>query len=197
MDNYCRGNTRVGTTRAKTQLGEFMPVTYDPLENEIWLNGKAIGTLTEDDGKYNICMTIEYSFQDPAKRIEFLSALSTVIDKFELSENVYILLWECAENDINPIETELQLLEEATISLKGSKWRFHKNDADHWPSKLHGHSLEGRKVIDGITGNIFDKSTRKKTGRLKKKALLNLQSTLKSNKDLGPTARKFIGNNSK
>lgn len=174
-----------------------MPVTYDPLANEIWFNGKTIGSLTEDNGNYTLCMTVEYSFHDPAKRIEFLSALSSVIDKFEDSENVYILTWECKDYDINPVETELQLLEEATIDLKGSKWRFHKNDADHWPSKLHGHSLEGRKVVDGITGNIFDKSTRKKTGRLKKKALLNLQSILKSNKDLGPTARKLIGNDSK
>ena len=139
-----------------------MPVTYDPIENKIWFNGQTIGSLTEAKGRYGLNMAIEYNFKNGEQRAEFLVALSTVIDKYEDSENTYLLSWDCTESDVRPVETELQLLEEATIGIKGLKWRFHKNDADHWPSKLHGHEVQGRRVIDGLTGDIFDKSTRKK-----------------------------------
>ena len=88
-----------------------MPVTYDPIENKIWFNGQTIGSLTEAKGRYGLNMAIEYNFKNGEQRAEFLVALSTVIDKYEDSENTYLLSWDCTESDVRPVETELQLLE--------------------------------------------------------------------------------------
>ena len=169
-----------------------MPVTYDVIANEIWLDGKVIGNLTMDGNEYRLRMNIDCSFKDADKRAELLVALSTVIDRFEDKGQDFFFSWECSNDDLELVKSELQLLEEATISIKGLKWRFHKNDADHWPSPLHGHEVNGRKVVDGLTGEVFDKSTRKMLGKLNKKALSRLHEALKKNKDIGPLAQKLI-----
>jgi hypothetical protein len=44
----------------------------------------------------------------------------------------------------------------------------HKNDADPWPSKPHGHIYDKNQVVDE-DGTIYNKQTGEKVGQLSKK----------------------------
>jgi hypothetical protein len=54
-------------------------------------------------------------------------------------------------------------------------WVFHKNDADPWPSRLHGHHNARPLKLDAINGFIYSIHTRKHVQTLRPKALLPIQ----------------------
>lgn len=60
-------------------------------------------------------------------------------------------------------------LDDAKIG--GNRIRVHNNDPDPWPSRPHGHIYDNNQVVDA-EGNIYDKSTRKKIGKLTKKQII-------------------------
>ena len=84
------------------------------------------------------------------------------------------------------------LLLEKILKLDGYVWTFHKSDADHWPSPLHGHDYERELVVDGITGRIYDKATRTEVAKLKRKALDTLHADIRATKDLASLAARLL-----
>jgi hypothetical protein len=73
-------------------------------------------------------------------------------------------------------------------------WIFHKNDADPWPSRLHGHHNQRPLKLDAITGYIYSIRTREHVQTLRRKSLIPIQTTLLASKDFGARARSLIGN---
>ena len=86
----------------------------------------------------------------------------------------------------------MRLLTEKTIKQKGYVWRFHKNDADQWPSKLHGHEYHKNLKIDAITGEIYDAGTRELCMKLNVKKLEAIQSELRASPDFVALVAKYI-----
>jgi hypothetical protein len=72
-------------------------------------------------------------------------------------------------------------------------WIFHKNDADLWPSMLHGHHNERPLKLDAITGFIYSIQTRKHVQSLRRRELERVQLALMSSKDFGDRARALFG----
>jgi hypothetical protein len=71
-------------------------------------------------------------------------------------------------------------------------WIFHKNDADPWPSKLHGHHNERALKLDAITGFIYSIQTRKHVQSLRRRELERIQCALLASKDFADRARELI-----
>ena len=79
------------------------------------------------------------------------------------------------------IETEFDVprfVTEKQIKRNGYIWKFHKTDADHWHSELHGHDYEKALKLDFITGSIYDVGTGQQCETLKVAQLLFIQSEL-------------------
>jgi hypothetical protein len=72
-------------------------------------------------------------------------------------------------------------------------WIFHKNDADPWPSKLHGHHNERPLKLDAVSGFIYSIQTREHVQTLRPKELMRIQMALITSKDFGDRARALIG----
>ena len=62
--------------------------------------------------------------------------------------------------------------------VDGEVIKVHKNDADSWPSKPHGHIYDKNQVVD-IEGKIYDKTTGQEIRKLSKKGLVKWKSSLK------------------
>jgi hypothetical protein len=71
-------------------------------------------------------------------------------------------------------------------------WIFHKNDADPWPSRLHGHHNERALKLDAITGFIYSIQTRKHVQSLRRRELERIQCALFASKDFADRARELI-----
>lgn len=80
--------------------------------------------------------------------------------------------WRSAEggSDDDPDDLIIHLV----ISVGGNEWDFHPFDEDWFPSVPHGHKVLGRPTVklDPYLGWVYDKS--KKSGRLKRKAIISL-----------------------
>jgi hypothetical protein len=72
-------------------------------------------------------------------------------------------------------------------------WIFHKNDADPWPSKLHGHHNERPLKLDAISGFIYNIKTREHVQTLRQRELVRIQIALMKSKDFGDRARALVG----
>jgi hypothetical protein len=71
-------------------------------------------------------------------------------------------------------------------------WIFHKNDADPWPSTLHGHHNERPSKLDAINGFIYNIHTRKHVQTVRQHELARIQAALFASKDFGERARALI-----
>jgi hypothetical protein len=71
-------------------------------------------------------------------------------------------------------------------------WIFHKNDADPWPSRLHGHHNERALKLDAISGFIYSIQTRKHVQSLRRRELERIQYALLASKDFADRARGLI-----
>jgi RHS repeat-associated protein len=65
-----------------------------------------------------------------------------------------------------------------TGKIDGEVIRVHKNDLDKWPTDPHGHIYDKNQVVDK-DGNVYNKTTREKVGRLSKKGLERLRELFK------------------
>lgn len=81
------------------------------------------------------------------------------------------LLWK------NPNDGKFEILE-FLIKRKGI-WEFHKYDKDPFPSKPHGHNKETKEKLDVYTGKKYDYLTKKCTGVLHERMLIEIQNRLK------------------
>jgi hypothetical protein len=72
-------------------------------------------------------------------------------------------------------------------------WIFHKNDADPWPSILHGHHNERPLKLDAITGFIYEIKTRRHVQTVRSRELARIQMELMNSKDFGDRARALLG----
>jgi hypothetical protein len=77
-----------------------------------------------------------------------------------------------------------------------ARWKFNKNDADPWPSVLHGHHSERPLKLDAISGDIFNIHTRQRVQRMKPKELARVQTRLLDSKDFGERARSLFAGSS-
>ena len=95
-----------------------------------------------------------------------------------------LLLLKSDEDDVRVLEWRRRVrLDEKTVKGGGYKWRFHKNDADNFPSPLHGHDYERGLRIDALTGRIFDASTKNHCETLNSKGLDKLHRELMGSAD--------------
>jgi len=67
------------------------------------------------------------------------------------------------------------------VKMNGSRWRFHKNDKDPFPSIPHGHNLETGDKMDIWTGKIYNKNNNL-TSKISNKKMLFVQAKLRGAK---------------
>ena len=90
-----------------------------------------------------------------------------------------LLTLETSEDSIDEIFGVPRFLIEKEIKAGNYIWKFHKTDADKWPSPLHGHEYKKRLKLDAITGEIYDCATRNLCMQLKPKDLKHIQKKLR------------------
>lgn len=167
--------------------------TFSPDTGDVVFRGKKVGSTIYADGTTKVSLNIAYESGDEHWILP-LSWLGHGLRQAGLDQRPTIVL------DV-PFDTEdvelvtnggPVLLVEKTLKVDGRSWRFHKADADHWPSPLHGHDYDHGQVVDGITGAIYDTATKTYVGQLKPKKLGTMHEMLRASKDLGPLAAKHL-----
>jgi hypothetical protein len=69
---------------------------------------------------------------------------------------VVLLTLESDEDEVDVLSGVMRRLDEKTVKESGYKWRFHKSDADPFPSPLHGHDYERGLKIDALERFRFE-----------------------------------------
>lgn len=100
---------------------------------------------------------------------------------------------ETSEDSLGEFRPVARYLTEKEIKAGGYVWNFHKNDADNWPSALHGHAYEQRAKLDVLTGYIYDTVTRQQFAKMKKGPLEDVRTQLLASKDFYEKARTLLG----
>ncbi len=125
-------------------------------------NGETIATHQFRDGRHIITVNFSYEVSD-----DFwwqpVSDLVRGLKKFQEYKDVpavVLLTLESDEDEVDVLSGVMRRLDEKTVKGSGYKWRFHKSDADPFPSPLHGHDYERGLKIDALTGRIYDVSTK-------------------------------------
>ena len=171
--------------------GDFF--TFSPDTGDIVFRGKKVGSTSYADGTTKVALNIAFESLDE-NWILPLSWLGHGLRQAGLDKRPPIVLE--MPFDVEDVELVASggpvLLVEKTLKVDGRSWRFHKADADHWPSPLHGHDYDHSQVIDGITGAIYDKATRTHVGQLKPKKLGTMHEMLRASKDLAPLAAQHL-----
>lgn len=67
---------------------------------------------------------------------------------------------------------------EFTLKRGGYKWRVHKSDPDHWPSKPHAHDYDGNVKLDIKDGTVYDVTTKKPIDKVKRGDLVELRNEI-------------------
>ena len=67
---------------------------------------------------------------------------------------------------------------EFLVKRKGI-WEFHKYDKDQFPSKPHGHNKETGEKLNIYNGRKYHPITKRCTGILPERVLIDIQNTLK------------------
>ena len=183
--------TSGGRVRDTVASEEFFAFSADT--GHIVFRGKKIGSMQVIDGATKVAFNIQYE-SDDENWILPLSWLAHGLRQARLDYRPEIVLDVAFESDDAELAANAgsQQLIEKTFKVAGRSWRFHKSDADHWPSPLHGHDYEHGQVIDGVTGEIFDKATRTQLGRLKPNKLMVMHDLLRASKDLAPLAAQHL-----
>ncbi|MDH2329176.1 hypothetical protein QCN27_20210 [Cereibacter sp. SYSU M97828] len=167
--------------------------TFSPDTGDVVFRGKKVGSISCADGTTKVALNITYESQDE-NWILPLAWLGHGLRQAQLDQHPPIVL--DMPFDVEDVELIASggpvLLVEKTLKVDGRSWRFHKADADHWPSPLHGHDYDHGQVIDGITGAIYDKATKSHIGQLKPKKLGTMHEMLRVSKDLGPLAAQHL-----
>lgn len=170
-----------------------MAIEYISDTGKLAYEGKEIGECFYENGK--AVVTFECSEDEWMIPISWLAYGLSRLEKYQIkrsSENADLTI----KTDYESIEQELpalRFLEEKTIKSNGFVWSFHKNDADPWPSLLHGHDYEKRLKLDVITGNIYDSATRECCKVLKQRDLKYIQEILRQSSDFHAKVVALIG----
>lgn len=158
------------------------------------MNGKTVGSHHFVNGRSIVRLDITYEtvseeWIDPIAH--FLWQLQKLPEYMPVKSVVGFEI-ETDESEVEVLSGVSRRLDEKTIKGNGYKWRFHKNDADEFPSPLHGHDYERGLKLDAITGKIFDTSTKNHCETLKSKALLEVQTALRASADFTDKVGRYL-----
>jgi len=146
-----------------------MPLQFNPESGEILYRGKVVGKLIHSDDADTVEISLSYTIKKEERK-EWsvpLTYFAYGLNVIEPDDNMETFITFTTDEDYKEIyPQEHQLLIEITIKRKNSKWRFHKNDSDSWPSDLHGHDNEYGEILDARSGYIYNSITGKKIKKL-------------------------------
>ncbi|HUI19967.1 MAG TPA: hypothetical protein VLZ74_02850 [Methylocella sp.] len=116
------------------------------------------------------------------------------LDDYEMTEDGgegrALLAQITAEDDLRQVKEGRGKL---FVPYPMREWQFHKNDADTWPSPLHGHHSAEPIKIDAIDGSLWHIKTKKRVGKVKLKELDRIQWDLLNSKDFVDKATTLFG----
>lgn len=159
-----------------------MSLQFDPQTGKITYRGKEVGEHVFKNGRSTVRLNIEYKGDDDW--IVPLSWFAYGLSKLPENQPATALLTvETSEDSIAEEFEVVRSLIEKQVKRGGYIWKFHKNDADEWPSPLHGHDYDKGLKLDAITGEIYDVGTRQRCKTLKSRDLQAVQSNLRESKD--------------
>ncbi|PZP56506.1 MAG: hypothetical protein DI586_03405 [Micavibrio aeruginosavorus] len=160
-------------------------IQFNSETEEFIYKNKVVGSWKVENGHGRFHLDITYEVDDVGISLgELLPKIAEVLKIHAEKEPPMkdpIVILETDEIDVEPIMPARRTLTEVTIKRGNHKWRFHLNDADPWPSIVHGHDYERNLKLDAFTGYIYDISTRNHCETLKKKKLNFIVAKLKEN----------------
>jgi len=162
-----------------------MALEYDSHTSEIRYEGRVVGRYDYENGKARVTLNLTYECA-PEEWVVPLSWFAyglSHLAKHKPQERVVSLTIETDEAEIAEEFQELRYLTEKTIKRGGYIWRFHKTDADQWPSALHAHEYDKNLKLDALTGDIYDAATRQRCKRLSARELARIHSELRQSRD--------------
>lgn len=148
-------------------------------------DGETIATHEYRDGQHTVTINFSYSVNGEMwfqPVVDLVKCLRGFAEYKDVAPDLLLVL-ESEEDDVEILSGVVRRLDEKTVKGDGYKWRFHKNDADNFPSPLHGHDYERGLKIDALTGRIFDAATKNHCETLKAKGLDKLHRELKGSTD--------------
>jgi hypothetical protein len=170
-----------------------MSLQFDPSTGKITYRGKEVGEHIFKDGRSTVRLNIEYEGDD-----DWIVPLSWFAHGLSmLAENqpaLALLTVETSEDSIAEEFEVVRFLTEKQVKRGGYIWKFHKSDADNWPSPLHGHDYDKGLKLDAITGGIYDVGTRERCKTLKAGDLQAVQAELRASKDFKEVVATLIDN---
>lgn len=162
-----------------------MRFAFDLKTSEFTYQGRVVGSWRVENGRGRIVLDITYDVDEAAiDVIELLSRAGVALRGHAKKEPPLEVLctYETEKDDIEElIEGARRTLVEVTVKRDNYQWRFHLNDADLWPSIVHGHDYDRRLKLDAFTGKIYDTGTKEHCETLKKKKLAFIVAELKKN----------------
>lgn len=170
-----------------------MSLQLNSQTGKITYRGKEVGEHLFKDGRSTVRLNIEYEGGDnwTVPLSWFAYGLSM------LPENqpaLALLTVETSEDSIAEVFEVVRYLTEKQVKRGGYIWKFHKSDADDWPSPLHGHDYDKGLKLNAITGDIYDVVTRKRCKILKADDLQAVQAKLRASKDFKEAVVTLIDN---
>ena len=171
-----------------------MPLLFNMETGEITYEGRRVGQHRVEDGTARV--TLDFTFECGVD--EWIVPLSWFghglnrLQKHDIEPREVVLEVVTHEEDVAEHFTALRVLTEKTIKQDGCVWRFHKNDADPWPSVLHAHEYEQNLKLDAVTGRIYDATTRALWRRLKRKKLQEIQTQLRESEDFADAVTEHV-----
>jgi hypothetical protein len=168
-----------------------MSLAYDPRTSKLYYNGQEVGRYEYQDGRARVTLNLTYEC-DADYWIVPISYFDLGLSKLPQETKEVICEIETPEDSIER-EYEVDIfLTEKTVKRNGYAWRFHKQDDDPWPSSLHAHDYEKGLILDAITGDIYDKVTRKHCKDLKKSHLAYIHAELRKSDDFKARMAEWI-----
>jgi len=160
-----------------------MSLKLDPQTNKIMLHDRVVGEFGFEDGMSVVRLNIELkgTADDLIVPLSLFAIGLSKIDKRKQSDDDFTI--ETGEDSIEREFDVPRSLIEKIVKSSPYKWKFHKADADPWPSMLHGHDYEKGLTLDAITGEIYDAMTRQRCKTLHQKDLITVQETLRESCD--------------
>jgi hypothetical protein len=163
-------------------------------DGSITYKGSVVGHITTEGNETKVEINLTYS-SNPEDAIAPVSWLAYGLRILEGPPPPIVLTVRTEEADIESRLDVPEFLIEKIIKRDGYIWAFHKADADPWPSPLHGHDYEKGLVVDVISGNIFDKVSRRQITTLNAKVLARLCDDVRGCKDLEDRAAAYLAPN--
>lgn len=159
-----------------------MALQFDPSTGKITYRGKVVGEHIYENGRSIVRLNIEYEGGDDwiVPLSGFASGLAALDENRPPQAELTI---NTPEDEVEQEFDVVRFLTEKQVKRNGYVWAFHKNDADNWPSPLHGHDYDKGLKLDAITGDIYDVGTKQRCKTLKSKHLNDIQEQLRESKD--------------